>query len=214
MSSLQLALESHHTPAQAVSNTYHLQLGLGRWGAHSTYGPAEKSSFTAGWQMGVGCLQSLSPLACLKNDSTVPLWRATFSHPPLASGASAISPDSNSRLQKSLSSHSSSLEQRGKLSWKVSKAGPALALPRSPHLTSLWYMRLGGTQASQGSNSSGTCNLTQFKGTQVMLTKPVCKDVIPGFTKKPTIGIILNFMRNRTKIQENTVEYDHETTSS
>lgn len=31
-SSPQLALESHHTPAQAVSNTYHLQLGLGRWG--------------------------------------------------------------------------------------------------------------------------------------------------------------------------------------
>lgn len=45
-----------------------------------------------------------------------------------------------------------------------------------------------------------------------MLIKPICMDVISGLTKKPIIGIILNFMMNRTKIQENAAEYDHETT--
>lgn len=164
-SSPQLALESHHTPAQAVSNTYHLQLGLGRWGVQHRSVNREKffhSRVTNG--------------NCLLADTFPPLpaWEVTAqflpeeppSSPSLASGTSAVSPDSNSRLQKSLSYPSSSLEQRGKLSLKVSKASPALALPSSPHLTSLWvplYMRLGDTQTSQGSNSSGMGNLTQFR---------------------------------------------------
>lgn len=162
-SSPQLALESHHTSAQAVSNTYHLQLGLGRWEVQHRSVNREKLFHDKRELFVCRCL---SPLAGLGSECSVPPWRAPFSHPSLASGTSAVPPDPNSRLQKSLSSPSSSLEQRGELSLKVSKAGPALALPSSPHLASLWvplYTRLGDTQTSQGSNSSGMGNLTQFR---------------------------------------------------
>lgn len=42
-----------------------------------------------------------------------------------------------------------------------------------------------------------------------MLIKPICKDTISGFTKKPINGTTPNLIENRTKIQENCTEYDH-----
>lgn len=140
--------------AQAASNTYHLQLGLGRWGAHSTEQPTEKSAFPAEWQMGVVCLQTPF-FPCLFGKRLRSSSPKSHLQPSTSdSGTSAVSPGSISRLQQSLSSHSSSLEQRGKLSWRVSKAGPALTPPSSPHLTSLgspvpeagWHPSIPGQQ--------------------------------------------------------------------
>lgn len=110
-SSLQLALESPHS-----------QLRLGAtpttcswvWedGEHTGQSSQQRKALSQqGDKWGAFACRHLSALACLGSNSAVPPQRATSSHPPLNSGTSAVSAGSSSRLQKSLSSHGSSLEQ-------------------------------------------------------------------------------------------------------